>query len=190
MLTRLFHAWEHRLASATKDRVVRPFDWGLDWLPDPVDEVTSTGTRAFASTSAYGAQAAAGPRALAATVTRDDPQERIERWVAEAMADTDAFFGTPPTTAYDFEEAPPDVRARGEAGQLRFPSAFITPHPENNVVHARWFPAREDALPGRRRGRGRAVVVLPQWNSDAGGHIGLSRLLARCGISALRLSLP
>jgi dienelactone hydrolase len=32
--------------------------------------------------------------------------------------------------------------------------------------------------------------VLPQWNSDAGGHIGLSRLLARCGISALRLSLP
>jgi dienelactone hydrolase len=32
--------------------------------------------------------------------------------------------------------------------------------------------------------------VLPQWNSDASGHIGLSRLLARCGISALRLSLP
>ena len=40
------------------------------------------------------------------------------------------------------------------------------------------------------RGRGRAVVVLPQWNSDAGGHIGLSRLLARFGVSALRLSLP
>jgi hypothetical protein len=111
VLTRLFHAWEHRLASATKDRVVRPFDWGLDWL-------------------------GGGQLALAATVTRDDPQERIERWVAEAMADSDAFFSTPPTTAYDFEEAPPDVRARGEAGQLRFPSAFITPHPENNVVHA------------------------------------------------------
>ena len=44
---------------------------------------------------------------------------------------------------------------------------------------------------GARRGRrGRAVVVLPQWNSDAGGHVGLSRLLARFGISALRLSLP
>jgi len=38
--------------------------------------------------------------------------------------------------------------------------------------------------------RGRAVLVLPQWNSDAGGHIGLSKLLARFGISALRLSLP
>ena len=33
MLTRFFHAWEHRLASVTKDRVVRPFEWGIDWLP-------------------------------------------------------------------------------------------------------------------------------------------------------------
>jgi dienelactone hydrolase len=31
---------------------------------------------------------------------------------------------------------------------------------------------------------------MPQWNSDAGGHIGLSQLLARLGISALRLSKP
>ena len=42
----------------------------------------------------------------------------------------------------------------------------------------------------RQSNRGRAVVVLPQWNSDAGGHIGLSRVLARFGVSALRLSLP
>jgi dienelactone hydrolase len=34
------------------------------------------------------------------------------------------------------------------------------------------------------------VLVLPQWNSDAGGHVGLARLLACVGISALRLSLP
>ena len=33
MLQALFHAWERRLASVTKDRVVRPFDWGLDWIP-------------------------------------------------------------------------------------------------------------------------------------------------------------
>ena len=43
----------------------------------------------------------------------------------------------------------------------------------------------------RRTGAARrAVVVLPQWNADAGAHIGLSRLIARFGISALRLSLP
>ena len=34
------------------------------------------------------------------------------------------------------------------------------------------------------------MLVLPQWNSDAGGHVGLCRLLAWNGLSALRLSLP
>ena len=34
MLQAFFHAWERRLASVTKDRVVRPFEWGLDWIPD------------------------------------------------------------------------------------------------------------------------------------------------------------
>ena len=34
------------------------------------------------------------------------------------------------------------------------------------------------------------MVVLPQWNADAEGHVGLCRLLNRFGISALRLSLP
>jgi pimeloyl-ACP methyl ester carboxylesterase len=44
---------------------------------------------------------------------------------------------------------------------------------------------------GAGEGPGRAaVLVLPQWNSDPGGHIGLCRLLAWNGMSALRLSLP
>src|SRR5262245_33778149 len=33
MLERIFHSWERRLAAATTNRVVRPFDWGLDWIP-------------------------------------------------------------------------------------------------------------------------------------------------------------
>jgi len=160
MLSRFFHAWEHRLASATKDRVIRPFEWGLDWLPpDP------------------------HPNGLS-------PQARIERWVAEAMADSESFFRPSATTDYAFEEASAGEREDGQAGTLRFASALTTPHAENNVVHARWFPAPGEAATGVRRGRGRAVVVLPQWNSDAGGHIGLSRMLARFGVSALRLSLP
>ena len=32
MLARFFHAWERRLAFATKDRVVRPFEWGTEWI--------------------------------------------------------------------------------------------------------------------------------------------------------------
>jgi pimeloyl-ACP methyl ester carboxylesterase len=156
---RLFHHWEHRLASSTKDRVVRRFDWGLDWLPHDVP--------------------AAG-----------DPGVVVERWIDEVMRDTRAFFHTPATNEYTFTEAAPEQRRKGEAGTLRFPSAYGTPHPENDTVTARWFPARDEPPVGRASNRGRAVVVLPQWNSDADGHVGLSRLLTRFGISALRLTLP
>ena len=34
MLQAFFHAWERRLSNVTKDRVVRPFEWGLDWIPE------------------------------------------------------------------------------------------------------------------------------------------------------------
>jgi dienelactone hydrolase len=159
MLERLFHQWEHRLASTTKDRVIRKFDWGLEWLPTAMPSGTVPGVA-------------------------------VEQWVDEVMRDSPAFFDAPPTRDYAFEEADGARRRKGEAGTLRFPSAFSTPHPENNAVVARWFPAAGEAPPGRPRSRGRAVVVLPQWNSDADGHIGLSRVLARFGISALRLSLP
>jgi dienelactone hydrolase len=106
------------------------------------------------------------------------------------MRDSQAFFTAPPTSDFEFAAAGADLNGDGEAGTLRFPSAHVTPHPENNIVMARWFPAKDEPPLGVTRGRGRAVLVLPQWNSDAGGHIGLSKLLARFGISALRLSLP
>jgi hypothetical protein len=152
MFARLFHAWERHLAAISKDRKVRPFDWGLDWLsPNGHDPSPAS--------------------------------EHMDRWVAGIMSDTRTFFSVPPTGDYDIQ--PPSAGAhRGKTAVLRFPSAYVTPHPENNTVHARWFPSATASRPGR------AVVVLPQWNSDRGGHIGLSRLLARCGISALRLSLP
>jgi dienelactone hydrolase len=153
----LFHAWEHRLASTTKDRVVRPFEWGVDWIVPDGDT---------------------------------PPEVRVARWVDEVMRDTDAFFHAPPPGAYQFDPAGRDA-APGEAGVLRFASALTTPHPENNTVVARWFPAPGEApVDGGTGTRGRAVVVLPQWNANAHGHVGLSRLLARMGISALRLTLP
>jgi dienelactone hydrolase len=159
VLESIFHAWEHRLASVTKDRVVRPFDWGADWLPHDRNG-------------------------------HEHAEARALGWVDEIMRDSQAFFTATPTTDFQFEQAAPELRARGEAGTLRFPTALVTPHPENNTVVARWFPAPGESPTGARKGRGRAVLVLPQWNSDAGGHVGLSRIMARCGVSALRLSLP
>jgi hypothetical protein len=79
----------------------------------------------------------------------------------------------------------------GATGALSFPSAMHTPYRENNTVHALYFRAGADpALRTRAVSPRRAVLVLPQWNAGADGHIGLCRLLNRFGMSALRLSLP
>jgi hypothetical protein len=156
MLKPMFHAWERRLASISTDRVVRPFEWGLDWIPH--------NGRPHAASEA----------------------EIIAEWVAGVMGDTDAFFTPPPTDEYRL--GGPDDGGR----LLTFPSAFTTPSPENNLVHARYFAAggarrgaATDATPGRA-----AVLVLPQWNSNAGSHVGLCKILEWSGLSALRLALP
>ena len=89
------------------------------------------------------------------------------------VASSEQFFALAPCTDFTLD---------GE--WLSYPSAVRTPHAENNTVHARYFP---DSSPA---GRKRAVIVLPQWNADPEGHVGLCRLLNRFKISALRLSLP
>ena len=104
---------------------------------------------------------------------RGDTRRVLQDWGEATVARSDAFYAVVPATDYALH-----------ADTLTFTSAFHTPHPENNVVRACYFPDRSP------RGRKRAVLVLPQWNSDAEGHVGLCRLLNRFGISALRLSMP
>jgi len=103
----------------------------------------------------------------------------LSDWVSQVMRDTDAFFEPGPTQ--DYQLGPAD-----DVGDqvLTFPSALETPHASNNTVYCRYVPAK------RNGGKRAAVLVLPQWNSDAGGHVGLARLLAMNGMTALRLSLP
>ena len=148
VLRSFFHAWERYLASVSKDRVVRPFEWGLDWIP-----------------------ANGRPPST-------PPERVVSDWVAYVMRDTDAFFTPEPTNAYRLAGAGPD----GDR-TLTFPTALTTPHRENNTVYCRVFPTRTAA-------KRAAVVVLPQWNSDPGGHVGLCRLLAMNGMTSVRLSLP
>jgi dienelactone hydrolase len=177
VLAPIFHRWEHRLASATKNRVVRPFEWGLDWLNEPGGSGRSGG-------------ADVEPAGLSRS--GEDAGAVVERYVEGVMRDTHAFFTPPPTTDYEYTPAA-ENSPDGEAGTLRYQSALATPHAANNLVAARWFPsdtARRRPGNGHAPDPGPVVLVLPQWNADAGGHIGLARLLARFGISALRLSLP
>lgn len=142
MIARAFHGWERRLASAATDRIVRPFEWGLEWIDPRAGKVA-------------------------------DPAAWLERWADTTVATSGTYFDLPPCDEYALD-----------GDRLTFPSAITTPHPENNVVHAGFFP---DPSPAGRR---RAVLVLPQWNSDATGHVGLCRLLNQFKLSALRLTLP
>lgn len=140
--------WENRLAFRTNNRVVRPFDWGMEW-------------------------AHRWPIARRMPRNGHDPEAYLRVLNREAIAHSEDFF------AY---EKPRDFRLEGD--MLRFTSAAETPYPENNLVHARWFPEK------KRKAKRRAVVVLPHWNASFGQHVALCQGLARLGIPTLRLSLP
>ncbi len=165
--------WEHRLTTRDSNRVVRPFDWGLDWLEH------------WPIVSSYR--------------PRNDPAE-IEEYFFELnrqiVERSDEFFGYTTPTDFRLEQRAVRVHATGsridpkleqkhsnQIGTfLRFTSAVKSQYEENNIVNARWFPARGNGK--------RAVIVLPQWNSDAISHNALCRIFNALGISALRMSMP
>jgi len=188
MLQVLFHAWERRLASITKDRVVRPFDWGMEWVPP-------NGHR------------------------QDAPaDERLQDWVSHVMADTDAFFTPEPTSDYRVSAAAADGERQLtfpsalETAHLENNTVYcrLFPASRRSQRRADQQADRRDERRAERRGerganpdaarrdepgpagtrRRAAVLVLPQWNADPGGHVGLCRLLAMNGMTALRLTLP
>jgi hypothetical protein len=137
--------WERKLATRDTNRVVRPFDWGADWL----------GALEFPEFPAH---------------ANGNSREAVSSFVAEALADSNRYYSYEPVKDY-----------RLDGNRLTFTSPVQTRYPENNTVHAQWFPAKND--------RGRVLVVLPQWNSGPDGHVGLAKLLNRFGISALRMTM-
>jgi len=142
---RYMDRWERKLAMRDTNRVVRPFEWGTDWLHSldfPSCPADANGNSA----------------------------ECVSRFATETLADSERFFSYEPVRDYCLE-----------GNRLTFTSPARTRYPENNTAHALWFPAPKD--------HGRALVLLPQWNSDADGHVGLAKLLNRFGISALRMTM-
>jgi len=137
LFSRWISRWEHHLATRDSNRIVRPFDWGEDWL---------------------------------ASDRNGDTRRHIADYVAQAIAQSDLFY------AYN---RPQDYHFDGRL--LKFTSPLETRYPENNTVYADFFPAALD--------RRRAVLVLPQWNSDTNGHVGLCKMLNWFGINALRMSM-
>jgi dienelactone hydrolase len=163
--------WEHRLTSVDNNRVVRPLEWGVEWARDwPCRNGWRPG------------------QAL------DDPEKFFIDYNRRIVAGSDEFFSYARPQDFRLERRDiqvfstrevPDLKLEAKvsgtsAEFLRFTSPVRTPYPENNLVNARWFPAR-----GRR-----AIVLLPHWNSDAIAYVSLCRVLNMLGIAVLRLSLP
>lgn len=187
------YEWETRLTTRDENRVVRPLEWGFEWVAP------------FLESHGF-ADAIPGPEIERDPVAAEAAMVRINRLLIE---NSDTFFGYERPTDYRLEERHPqlyptnvrpetlaqdaEIRRMAAEGKLppaqflRFTSPERTPHPENDVVNARWYPAPEHNDPRRPK---QAIVVLPQWNSDGFSHNSLCTIFNRMGISALRLSMP
>jgi len=190
---RWMYAWETRLTTRDENRVVRPLEWGFEWIvpflkAHGFDEVVP------------------GPEVERDAAVAEAAMVRINQFL---ISHSKSFFGyerpadfrleerypelfptnvRPETLAQDAEIKQQAAEGKLERAQyLRFTSPERTPHPENDVANARWYPAPAHKDPARPK---QAIVVLPQWNADGFSHNSLCTIFNRMGISALRLSMP
>lgn len=186
---RWMYAWETELTTRDENRVVRPMEWGFEWLEDVLRKRGQSP-----------AQMPPGP------VAAEQRMVALNEWI---VRNSDSFFSYAPPTDYRLEMRLPELfptnvrpetlaqdaklKAQAAAGKLkpapflRFTSPVRTPYPENDLVNARWYPAPVEKQAGKPK---QAMIVMPQWNADAFSHNALCSLFNRFGISALRLSKP
>jgi dienelactone hydrolase len=190
---RWMYAWETRLTTRDENRVVRPLEWGFEWIvpflkAHGFDEVVP------------------GPEVEHDDADAEAAMVRINQFL---ISHSKSFFGYERPTDFRLEERYPElfptnvrpetlaqdaeIKQQATEGKLeraqylRFTSPERTPHPENDVANARWYPAPAHKDPARPK---QAIVVLPQWNADGFSHNSLCTIFNRMGISALRLSMP
>ena len=185
--------WEYRLTTRDENRVVRPLEWGFEFI-EPFLEAHGFG--------------AAVP---SAEIVRDNAaaEAAMVRINQLLIRHSEVFFGYERPTDFRLEERAPElfptnvrpetlakdaaIKQQAAEGKiaaaqfLRFTSPERTPYPENDLANARWYPAPEHKDPKRPK---QAIIVMPQWNADAFSHNSLCTIFNRMGISALRLSKP
>jgi len=115
----------------------------------------------------WGLEHVGGP----ATDSAEEARAFLEKWSRETMAGSEAWYEAGSADDYELDDE----------NVLTFSSAVVSSWPENNRVHAQFFPARPD---------GAAVVVLAQWNSRWEEQQAICRYLNFLGITAVKLSLP
>ena len=190
---RWMYEWETRLTTRDENRVVRPLEWGFDWI-EPFLQSQGLDS-SIPSLDGIGDDATAEAvmvRINQILIRRSDVFFGYERPVDFRLEERHPeLFPTnvrPETLAKDAEIKRLAAEGKTEKAQfLRFTSPERTPYAENDLVNARWYPAPQHKDPKRPR---QAIVVMPQWNADAFSHNSLCAIFNRMGISALRLSKP
>lgn len=184
-------AWETALTTRDENRIERPLEWGFDWLADcgggeAVSRVDAGELSPLDAMTALNQRIAADPHSFYDYTTPAD--FRLEQHFPE-LYPTNV---RPETLAQEREwKRQAEVGELRKAPFLRFTSAVRTPHPENDTVNARWYPAAAPQLNGHGPRKPRqAMIVMPQWNADAFSHNALCEIFNRFGISCLRLSKP
>ena len=205
MLSRLYakwmFSWETALTTRDTNRIVRPVEWGFDWLNDFSSDTDSSVIRVTRE-----------PEDLHGSKTPAVANDDLTRMIAlnqNIVQHADDFYSYKTPTDFHLERRhpqlfPTNVRPETlaqdaelklqaavgeleEADFLRFTSPVRTRYPENDIVNARWYPASPEKQAGKPK---QAIIVMPQWNADAFSHNALCTLFNRFGISALRLSKP
>ncbi len=189
------YAWETALTTRDENRVERPLEWGFDHLADfGGDEAAARVERG--EISGLEAMIALNERIVAEPHTFFDYRTPADFRVEQHFP---ALY--PTNVRPETLEQEREWKRRAEVGELRkepflrFTSGVKTPYPENDLVNARWYEAKqsvEDRGVEDREGRRprQAMIVMPQWNADAFSHNVLCELFNRFGISCLRLSKP
>ncbi|WP_083345976.1 alpha/beta hydrolase family protein [Terriglobus roseus] len=184
--------WETALTTRDTNRVVRPLEWGFDWLAD-FSELAAESHRLD----------------MAGQLTTLDALDRMMRVNEEIVARNAEFYGYAVPTDFQLEHRHPELfptnvrpetlaqdqqlkddAASGKLDKaefLRFTSPVHSKYPENDAVNARWYPEPAHKDPKRKK---QAIVVMPQWNADAFSHNALCAIFNKFGIAGLRLSKP
>jgi hypothetical protein len=187
---RWMYTWETALTTRDQNRIVRPLEWGFEWLEDFIEPAglgeTIFGSKRPDELNMYEAEDAMA--ALNDAIVQYSEAFYSYRRPTDFKLETrhPQLFPTnvrPETLKHDAELKRKAAEGKLPVAQfLRFTSPIRTPYPENDLVNARWYPAE-----GKSK---QAIIVMPQWNADAFSHNALCALFNRFGISALRLSKP
>jgi pimeloyl-ACP methyl ester carboxylesterase len=175
MLKRYMHKRERRLAMLNDNRVVRPFEWGTEFIgkdaeaEDPHELFKEFSRETIENSDQYFSIP------TIADFTLSDPPAVAVGWPVGNDSPSTGRRQPPATAGGSDHAIPPGFHT------LTWPSAVTTPSPENNTAYATYFP-HED--------RRAAVIVLPHWNAKAGTYFDLCRFFNKVGHSALRLTLP